>query len=237
VRDTPIAVLHVESAILPLHERWRLLVSRRALRLQYYISPTSPLAGLKPSGPRKKYSPIHCIQQLLEHDVQDPTPPIEDRRKPPWEEQQVDVEGAKWLRQYADKQILLLKKAEERWQEQYDNDPTGACFRQMEPKMVCTTSVTKLCLKWTLRDAPRRILSKIVQYRSGRDLVKAWRQRSASQEERTRRNLTVPVSFSKLSSIFSRNVFCPKHAGTFLERFLQHWRNESCWGPREASRL
>jgi hypothetical protein len=21
-----------------------------------------------------------------------------------------------------------------------------------------------------------------------------------------------------------------KHAGTFLERFLQHWRNESCWG-------
>jgi hypothetical protein len=28
-----------------------------------------------------------------------------------------------------------------------------------------------------------------------------------------------------------------KHAGTFLERFLQHWRNESCWGPREASRL
>ena len=61
VRDTPIAVLHVESAILPLHERWRLLVSRRALRLQYYISPTSPLAGLKPSGPRKKYSPIHCV--------------------------------------------------------------------------------------------------------------------------------------------------------------------------------
>ena len=39
VRDTPIAVLHVESAILPLHERWRLLVSRRALRLQYYIEP------------------------------------------------------------------------------------------------------------------------------------------------------------------------------------------------------
>ena len=151
VRDTPIAVLHVESAILPLHERWRLLVSRRALRLQYYISPTSPLAGLKPSGPRKKYSPIHCIQQLLEHDVQDPPPPIEDRRKPPWEEQWVDVDGAKWLRQYADKQILLLKKAEERWQEQYDNDPRGAWFRQMEPKMVCTTSVTQLRLKWMLR--------------------------------------------------------------------------------------
>jgi hypothetical protein len=42
---------------------------------------------------------------------------------------------------------LLLKRAEERWPEQYDNDPTGAWFRQMEPKMVCTTSVTKLCLK------------------------------------------------------------------------------------------
>ena len=109
----------------------------------------------------------------------------------------MDVDGAKWLRLYADKQILLLKKAEERWQEQYDNDPKGAWFRQMEPKMVCTTSVTKLFLKWTLRDAPGRILSKIVQYRSGRDLVKAWRQRSASQEERTRRNLTVPVALSK----------------------------------------
>ena len=60
---------------------------------------------------------------------------------------------------------------------------------------------------------------------------------SAFQEERTRRNLTVPVELSKLSSTFSRNVSCPKHAGTFLERFLQHWRNESCWGPREASRL
>jgi hypothetical protein len=63
--------------------------------------------------------------------------------------------------------------------------------------MVCTTSVTKLFLKWTLRDAPGRILSKIVQYRSDRDLVKAWRQRSASQEEGTRRNLTVPVALSK----------------------------------------
>ena len=78
----------------------------------------------------------------------------------------MDVDGAKWLRQFADKQILLLKKAEERWQEQYDNDPKGAWFRQMEPRMVCTTSVTQLRLKWTLRDAPRRILSKIVQYRS-----------------------------------------------------------------------
>jgi hypothetical protein len=67
----------------------------------------------------------------------------------------VDADGAKWLRQYADKQILLLKKVEERWQEQNDNDPEGAWFRQMEPRMVCTTSVTKLRLKWTLRDAPR----------------------------------------------------------------------------------
>jgi hypothetical protein len=112
------------------------LYKNAALRLQYYISPTSPLVGLVPSGPRKTYSPIHCIQQLLEHDAQDPPPPIEDRRKPPWEEQQLDVEGAKWLRQYADKQTLLLKKAEERWQEQYDNDPRGAWFRQMEPKIV-----------------------------------------------------------------------------------------------------
>ena len=37
-------------------------------------------------------------------------------------------------------------------------------------------------LKWTLQDAPRRILSKLVQYRSGNGLVGAWR-----------RNLTVPV--------------------------------------------
>jgi 2,4-dienoyl-CoA reductase-like NADH-dependent reductase (Old Yellow Enzyme family) len=35
------------------------------------------------SGPRKAYSPIRCIQQLLEHDVQDLSPPIEDRRIPP----------------------------------------------------------------------------------------------------------------------------------------------------------
>jgi hypothetical protein len=66
---------------------------------------------------------------------------------------------------------LLLKKAEQRWPERYDNDPTAAWFRQMEPKMVWITSVTKLCLKWTMRDAPRRILSKLVEYRSGRDLV------------------------------------------------------------------
>ena len=66
--------------------------------------------------------------------------------------------------------------------EQYDNDPTGAWFRQMEQKMVCTTSVTKLCLKWTLRDAPHRILSKIVQYLSGHGLVGAWRQRIARGE-------------------------------------------------------
>jgi hypothetical protein len=145
----------------------------------------------------------------------------------------VDVEGAKWLRRYADKHFLLLKKAEERWQEQYDNDPRGAWFRQMEPKMVCTTSVTQLRLKWTLRDAPRRILSKIVPEWPwlGGGVV------SAFQEERTRRNLTVPVVLSKLSSIFSSNVCCLKRAVTFLERFLQHWRNESCWGPREASRL
>ena len=95
----------------------------------------------------------------------------------------MDVEGAKWLRQYADKQILLLKKAEERWQEQYDNDPRCAWFRQMEPKMECTTSVTQLRLKWTLRDAPRRILSKIVQYRSGHGLVGAWRQRISRGED------------------------------------------------------
>ena len=112
----------------------------------------------------------------------------------------------------------------------------GLGFRQMEPKMVCTTSVTQLRLKWTLRAAPRRILSKIVQYRSGHGLVGAWRQR-ISRGEDTRRNLTVPVELSKLSSTFSRNVSCPRHAGIFLERFLQHWRNESCWGPREASRL
>jgi hypothetical protein len=53
----------------------------------------------------------------------------------------------------------------------------------MEPKMVCTTSVTQLRLKWTLRDAPRRILSKIVQYWSGHGLVGAWRQRISRGED------------------------------------------------------
>ena len=105
----------------------------------------------------------------------------------------MDVDGAKLLRQFADKQILLLKKAEERWQEQYDNDPKGAWFRQMESRMVCTTTVTQLRLKWTLRDAPRRILSKIVQYRSGHGLVGAWRQRISGGEE-TRRHFLREVS-------------------------------------------
>jgi hypothetical protein len=99
VRDTPIAVLHVESAILPLQER--------CLPSAVLYHPTSPLVGLVPSGPRKTYFPIHRIQQLLENDVQDPSPPIEDRRNPPREEQRVDVEGPKWLRQYANKQIYF----------------------------------------------------------------------------------------------------------------------------------
>jgi hypothetical protein len=49
--------------------------------------------------------------------------------------------------------------------------------------LVCTTSVTQLRLKWTLRDAPRRILRKIVQYRSGHGLVGAWRQRISRGED------------------------------------------------------
>jgi hypothetical protein len=42
--------------------------------------------------------------------------------------------------------------------------------------MLCYV-MTQLRLKWTLRDAPRRILSKIVQYLSGHGLVGAWLQR------------------------------------------------------------
>jgi hypothetical protein len=45
---------------------------------------------------------------------------------------------------------FTCEKVEERWQEQYDNDPRGAWFRHIEPKMVCTTSVTKLRLKMDL---------------------------------------------------------------------------------------
>jgi hypothetical protein len=186
---------------------------------------TTPLAGLVPSGPRKKYSPIHCIQQLLEQDVQDPPPPIEDCRKPPWEEQWVDVDGAKWLRQYADKQILLLKKAEERWQEQYNNDPKGAWFRQMEPKMVRSTSVTKLRLKWTLRDALRRILSKIVQYRSGHGLVGVWRERISRGEDTEEFNCpcgaqTIQYIFKECVLSETRRHFLREVSPTLEERVL-----------------
>jgi hypothetical protein len=41
----------------------------------------------------------------------------------------------------------------------------------------------------------------------------------------------VPAVLSELSSIFSRDVSCPKLAGTFLHNFFQHWTSPA--GDRE----
>jgi hypothetical protein len=50
-----------------------------------------------------------------------------------------------------------------------------------------------------------------------------WRGVSASQEERARRDFTVTMVLSKLSSIFLRNASYAKHAGNFLEERVLLW--------------
>ena len=60
VKTTPIDVLHVEAGVLPIEERFRLTAERKALRIEYGISPTNPIRNdRKCTG---KSSPPDCIK-------------------------------------------------------------------------------------------------------------------------------------------------------------------------------
>ena len=143
VRDTPIAVLRVESAILPLQERCLtsavLYQSYQSAGGAWYLADhgrgTPPYTGF--SGYWSTTSKI--LHYRLRIAANSPGGTARG------------CQGSELAATVCKQADLLLKKDEERWPEQYDNDPTGAWFRQMEPKMVCTTSVTQLRLKWMLR--------------------------------------------------------------------------------------
>jgi hypothetical protein len=66
---------------------------------------------------------------------------------------------------------------EGQWQILYDTDTKGERFRRLVPDVKCTTNVNKLPLVAYLRKAPRYVLSKTVQFRTGHALVAAWFQR------------------------------------------------------------
>jgi hypothetical protein len=53
------------------------------------------------------------------------------------------------------------------WKEQYEGSSTGRFYRQIEPEPEFTTKIDKLKLARYLSGSPRRVLSKIVQLRSG----------------------------------------------------------------------
>jgi hypothetical protein len=68
----------------------------------------------------------------------------------------------------------LFQRAEENRQEKYDGSVKGHRFREIAPDTKCTIKLSKLPLAAFLRNSPRLILSKLVQFRSGHELVGPW---------------------------------------------------------------
>jgi hypothetical protein len=90
-KTTPIDVFHVEAGVLPIEERFRLKAERKALRIEYGISPTNPIRNdRKCTG---KSSPLDCIKGLLREVFPDSPPAVSRNRKPPWEKENTEEPG------------------------------------------------------------------------------------------------------------------------------------------------
>ena len=104
------------------------------------------------------------------------SPPAAIRnRKPPWEKENTEEPGDTLRQELREKRSTLLEKAEERWQKKYDGSVKGNRFREIAPDAKCTIKLSKLPLAAFLRNSPRLIMSKLVQFRSGHALVGALR--------------------------------------------------------------
>ena len=121
-----------------------------------------------------KSSPLDCIKQLLRETFSDSPPAVIRNRKPPWEKENTEEPGDTLRQELREKRSTLLEKAEERWQKKYDGSVKGNMFREIAPDAKCTIKLSKLPLAAFLRNSPRLILSKLVQFRSGHALVGAW---------------------------------------------------------------
>ena len=113
-------------------------------------------------------------KELLRETFSDSPPAVIRNRKPPWEKENTEEPGDTLRQELREKRSTLLEKAEERWQKKYDGSVKGNRFREIAPDAKCTIKLSKLPLAAFLRNSPRLILSKLVQFRSGHALVGAW---------------------------------------------------------------
>jgi hypothetical protein len=113
-------------------------------------------------------------KELLRETFSDSPPDVIRNRKTPWETENTEEPGDTLRQELREKRSTLLEKAEERWQKKYDGSVKGNRFREIAPDAKYTIKLSKLPLAAFLRNSPRLILSKLVQFRSGHALMGAW---------------------------------------------------------------
>jgi hypothetical protein len=89
---------------------------------------------------------------------------------PPWERNPgPDIETAKKWNRIIDLRKEVKKYTIELWQANYSSDvESGKTYRQMVKEAKCTTYVKRLRMFDVMQTWPRYVLSKLVQFRTGR---------------------------------------------------------------------
>jgi hypothetical protein len=193
VKTTPIEVMQKEIGIAPMDIRAEQLLLYRILRLFGNLNPNNPLGKSVRISAEAIESPLYKLKCKVDQtDIPMPRNMWELRRKPPWEAPRPRGNPKKQSKKNTQMEqqtskamaptVIESRKAADKiairdWQARYDNTSRGQTYKQLIGTSLCSTVVEELQLNFGLRNWSRRILSTIVQFRSGHARVGAWRQR------------------------------------------------------------
>ncbi len=168
-RTTPVLILQREAGIMPINARLQNTLRKKVLRLMTRLNDNNPTREL--AATRDAISVFYAIRNkfLKASERRKPMPPL--KMKPPWENISRDEEYCNLRREIYKEREETIQKSNEiattLWDRQYLEGRKGAVYRYLtDQKKACTTDVKKMMTKNIIQNQPRRILSKITQFRT-----------------------------------------------------------------------
>lgn len=167
-KSTPIAAMEVETAIMPLILRLQYTQICKANRLKLGLAKTNPLLQ---EAARPGTTANNLAEWAYVFDFIEPWIP-----SPPWPSEQTKqhnktTRDRKKAKKETEKRLVAHFETE--WQEHFDNSIGGRTYRDVVQKVKVSTRATKVSLGKLFFTAPKKILSKLVQYRMGHAFVGA----------------------------------------------------------------
>lgn len=206
VSRTHVDLLHMECGVLPINLRLRQVYKHRAIRVKYQLANSNPLVKAVENY-RDTATPIGRLMRSIEHlTIEIPEYPPRTVR-PPWQNTS-NSEMDSQLTTIAGLRKRVVQDTLTQWQEDFDASSDTLEFRERLGEAKCHTRLSLLMLKNQMRHAPRHILSRIVQFRTGTALVGSWFQANNV------RNTHINCTCGALETVDHILKFCPLTSGS-----------------------